>query len=814
MTLDRLQQDLRYALRTFARAPGFTLLAVATIAVGVGANAAMFSVVNAVLLRPLPFADADDLFLLRQTNKQTRQGSGNASPADILDWRARTQSFAGIAAFRDDAYVLGGDRPERLGGAIVNANFFDVLGVKAALGRGFLARDEQRGNRVVVLSDGLWRERFGAEPSAIGRTIRLNSEVYTIVGVMPPGIDYPDQVRLWTPPHWPMPDDPLQPAEDPSAQRGHSYVFVVGRVKPGITRSAAEADLSAVAAQLEREFPTTNMNVSASLQPIRDDLVGDVRPTLVLLFAAVAVLLLIAAANVSALLIARATARTQEIAVRLAVGASRGRIVAQLLTESVLLAMIGGTCGVLLGMWLVPPLVSLSPRDLGVSDVPIDGHVLAFSLVISLMAGLLFGLAPARQAFGIDLHGDLKQSARHGTSPSQRRLRSMLVAAEVALSMVLLVGAGLTIRSFVRLQHVPAGFEVDREVTVTINLPNTRYPTPRQKADFWERAVAALRTVPGIDAVGATSRLPLSGGNSSRSIVVDRNADLTAQPTVDYRTASPDYFGALGIPLLRGRTFRDDDREDRPLVAVVSGAMAQRLWPGSDPIGHLIAIDPAKPITVVGVVGDIHHASLETNAQPTFYVPYRQDPWPSMTFVLRTKAAGGDATGAMSAGLQTSIRSAIEGIDKEQPLGAIRSMEQQLSRSLSRRRFSVTLLTAFGAIAVALAAIGLYGVLAFIVAQRRREIGVRMALGARPLDVVGGIVGEGVRLAAVGIGIGFVLALAGSRLLNALLYGTSPTDAVTFASAAALLIAIAVSASLVPAVRASRVDPLIALRDE
>ena len=812
--IDALRQNLRYAIRTCTGAPGFTLLAVVTIAVGVGANAAIFSVVNAVLLRPLPFPRAEELYLLQQTNTQTRQASGNASPADVLDWRARTRSFAGIAAFRDDAYVLGGDRPERLGGAIVNANFFDVLGVKPALGRAFVPADEQRGSRVVVLSDGLWRKRFGADPAVVGRPLRLNSESYTIVGVMPPRVDYPDQARLWTPPHWRMPDDLLQPDEDPSAQRGHSYVFVVGRAKPGVTRGAADADLAGVAAQLAREFPTTNLNVGATLLPLRDDLVGDVRPTLLLLFAAVGVLLLIAAANVSALLIARATARTQEIAVRLALGASRGRIVTQLLTESVLLAVIGGICGVLLAMWVVPPLVAISPRDLGVVDVPIDATVLGFSLAVSLIAGVLFGLAPARQTFGIDLHGDLKRSARQGPSPGDRRVRSTLVAAEIALSMVLVVGAGLTVRSFVRLQQVPTGFAIDREVTTSVNLPQTRYPTPLRKAEFWERAVAALRAVPGVETVGATSRLPLSGGNSSRSLVVDGNTDQASQPTVDYRTASPDYFRALGIPLLRGRTFRDDDREDRARVGVVSSSMAQRLWPGADPIGHRIAIDPDKPITVVGVVGDVHHASLAAETQPTLYVPYRQDPWPSMSFVLRMKAAAGSGSPAAAAGVEAGIRAAIALVDKEQPVGAIRSMDQQLSRSLSRQRFSVTLLTAFGAIAVALAAIGLYGVLAFIVAQRRREIGVRIALGASARDVIRDVLGHGLRLTAIGMAIGLALALAVTRLMSALLFGIGAADVVTFAGASALLTAIAAAASLVPALRASRVDPLLALRDE
>ena len=372
----------------------------------------------------------------------------------------------------------------------------------------------------------------------------------------------------------------------------------------------------------------------------------------------------------------------------------------------------------------------------------------------------------------------------------------------------------MTVRSFVRLQQVPTGFAIDRQVTASVNLPQARYPTSQRKAEFWERAVEALRSVPGVETVGATSRLPLSGGNSSRSLVVDGNTDQASQPTVDYRTASPDYFRALGIPLLRGRTFRDDDREERARVGVVSSSMAQRLWPGVDPIGHRIALDPDKPITVVGVVGDVHHASLAAETQPTLYVPYRQDPWPSMSLVLRMKATTGSSSPAAAAGIEAGIRSAIALVDKEQPVGAIRSMDQQLSRSLSRQRFSVTLLTAFGAIAVALAAIGLYGVLAFIVAQRRREIGVRIALGATARDVIGDVLGHGLRLTAIGMAIGLALALAVARLMSALLFGIGAVDVLTFAGASALLAAIAAAASLIPALRASRVDPLLALRDE
>jgi putative ABC transport system permease protein len=476
-----------------------------------------------------------------------------------------------------------------------------------------------------------------------------------------------------------------------------------------------------------------------------------------------------------------------------------------LLTESVLLAVIGGVCGVLLAMWMVAPLAALSPADLGIAgEVRIDAPVLVFALGVSTLAGLVFGLAPARQLMNVTIHDDLKQGARGANSPRQRRIRATLVAAEIALSLVLLVSAGLTIKSFILLQRVPTGFDTDHVLTLNVGLPQVRYATAMQKADFWERALDSLRSVPGVDSVGAASRLPLSGGNSTRGLQIDGKA-LTPGAEADYRTASPDYFRALGIPVLRGRGFREDDREGRPLVAVISVSMSKRYWPNTDAIGHQLAInDP--PITIVGVVGDVHHASLEATPRPTVYVPYRQDAWPSMTFALRTTAAPST--------LAAAVRQAIWQVDREQPVGAIRTMDEQLSKSLSRRRFSVTLLTAFGAIAVTLAAIGLYGVLAFIVAQRRREIGVRMALGAQARDVVADVLGQGLRLALLGVAIGIALALAATRLINSLLFGTSSTDVVTFAGVATLLIVVATAASLVPALRASRVDPLTALRDE
>ena len=807
--IERLLQDLRYAARTFRRAPGFLLLATLTIGVGIGANAAIFSIVNAVLLRPLPFGHPDQLVLVTEADRRTRQSNGDATPANFLDWRVRQRSLVALAAFRQSPLALSeGDRPESVAGAIVNSNFFDVLDVKPALGRTFAEGDEGPGaRRVVVLTDGLWRQRFGARVDAIGQTLRINDEPHTIVGVMPAGIDYPDKARAWVPAHWRVPDDPLRAGVDPASDRDHGYFSVLARLKPSQTVETAQADMDTVAASLERDYPVANQFVGAQVTPLRTDLVSDVRQTVLLLFAAVGLLLLIATANVSGLLIARATSRHQEMAVRIALGASRVRILTQLLTESVVLAVIGGASGVLLATWLIDPLVAMSPADLGVAAaVTVDRTVLAFGLAVSTMAGLLFGLAPAQQLARLDVHGDLKQGARGG-SAGQRRLRGALVVAEIAVSLVLLVGAGLTIKSFEKVQQVSAGFNPDHVLTVGVSLPSARYPAPQQKAEFWQRAVDGLRRIPGVEIAGATSRLPLLPGNSTRGLNI-RSHPPGVQASAHYRTASPDYFRAMGIPLLRGRVFEEADRENRPLVAVISASAAQRFWPSRDPIGERFSINEPE-ITIVGIVGDVRLAALDQAPQPTVYVPYRQDPWPSMVFTLRM--AG---TGAPGAGTQADIRHAIWQVDKDQPIGAILTMDQQLSKSLTRRRFSVTLLSGFGAVALSLAAIGLYGVLAFIVAQRRREIGVRMALGAQRRDVINDVMGEGLKLATWGVVAGIVLALAGTRLLRSLLFGTSPTDTLTFAAVATLLVIIAGLASLVPALRASRVDPLVALREE
>jgi putative ABC transport system permease protein len=806
--VELIRCDLRYAFRTLIRNPAFTLIAVFTMAVGIGATTAIFSIVDSVLLRPLPFSDPDALVLVSQANRQTRESSGDATPANFLDWRSRNRTFAGLSAYRNAGYTLSsGGRPDRVAGAMVNSSFFDVLGVKPILGRGFQPGDEGQGAaRVAIVSAALWKQRFGARIDIVGQMVRLNDEPHTVIGVAPPGIDFPGESHIWTPPHWRVPDDPLALNDDPSAQRNHGYLFVLGRIRPEASRAQAQRDMDAVAAGLERDYPNDNRNVGVVLTSLHDELVGSSRPTLMVLFAAVVVLLLIATANVSGLLMARATVRHQEMAIRVALGATRRRILGQLLTESVLLAAVGGACGVILAMWMVAPLAALAPQGLSFgAGIRLDVRVLLFAVAASTFAGILFGLAPARQLMRVAVHEDLKQTARGGSGARQRRVRAALVAAEIALTLVLLVAAGLVIKSLIRLQRVPTGFDTDRVLTLNVSLPQLRYPAARQRADFWEHAIEGLKTLPAVETVGATSRLPLSGGNSTRGITIDGQA-LTPPASADYRTASPEYFRALGIPLLGGRPFRDDDRENRQLVALVSRSMAKRYWPEADPIGRQLSIDGVQQLTVVGIVGDVHHASLEAAPQPTFYVPYRQDAWPSMTFVLRTAVAPNT--------LAASARAAIWQLDKDQPVGSVRTMGEQLSLAVAQRRFSVALFTAFGAIALALAAIGLYGVLAFVVAQRRREIGVRMALGARPADVIVDVIGHGLCLTGVGIAAGLALALTTTRLINALLFGTSATDVATFVTVAILLVVVAAAASLVPAFRASRLDPIVALREE
>jgi putative ABC transport system permease protein len=577
----------------------------------------------------------------------------------------------------------------------------------------------------------------------------------------------------------------------------------------GITLARAQADLDRVAATLEADYTDDNANIGVGLTSVRDYLAGDLRPTLWLLLAAVGALLLIAAANVAGLLVARAASRQHEVALRVALGATPLRLVAQFLTESTLLAIVGGTVGVLLASALTDSLAALSPADLRPGGaVHVNGQVLLFSLAISLATGLAFGLAPSRQLLRLSLHDDLKQSGRVGGNGAPRRLRTILVATEIALSLVLLVTAGLTITSLIKLQRESPGFDPNGVLTVEVALANAKYPTPETKRAFWNQTVSALQRIPGLRAVAASNRLPMVHGNSRRGLTIPGLApDLIADAGANYRVVTPEYFRTMGIPLVGGRSFTEADRDGGAPVAIVSASMAARYWPNGDALGRSFAISATNvQMTIVGIVGDVHHSSLEDQLWPSFYVPLQQNPWAAMTLAIRT-----DTPPTAIAGV---VRDAIWSVDKDQAIGPMLTMDERLSGTMARRRFSVTLFTCFGVAAAALAAVGLYGVLAFIVAQRGREIGVRLALGATRWSVLSEVIGQGVRLAAIGIAAGLALALGATRLLRALLYGTTPSDAPTLVIVSVLLVGLAALASVVPAVRASRVDPLIALRED
>lgn len=802
--LDELGRDVRYALRALGRNRGYAFAAILTLALGISAATAVFTIVDGVLLRPLPFDRPGELFLVFQQNTLTKTSLGDATPANFLDWRARTRSFAAMAALRGGNVSLAlGDGAERVRAADVTPNFFDLLGVPAVLGRTFTARDGADRARVVVISDALWQQRFGGRPDVVGRTLRIDSVPYTIIGVLGPGLDYPDEAQLWYPSHWAVPEDPLAPGRDPSAERGHGYLYAIGRLAPGTSPAQARADLHAVGAALEREYPDDNRHIGIDMRSLHEELVGDTRPALLLLLAAVGLLLLIATVNVSGLLIARGAARRHEIAIRLALGASRARVVRQLLVESVVVAALGGLAGTVAAIWATGPLLALSPLETGISrPVHADVRVLLFALGVSMLAGVLCGVIPARQTTAVGVHEDLKQSPRAGGG-APRRLRAVLVATEIALSVVLLIASGLTIRSLAALGRVHTGFDATNVLTVQVSLSDAAYATPEQQAEFWTRARGAIAAIPGVTTAGAISRLPVSGGNSTRGLTID-GRDPSPPVEADYRSVMPEYFAALRIPVLRGRLLGEADGPGRPPVALVSDSLARRDFPGLDPIGHQISIGEG-PITIVGVVGDVRHV-LEASPHPTVYVPYRQDPWPFMAFALRTSTP--------PATLGSAVHAAIRRLDPNQAIGPVATLSDRLHTSTSPRRFIVGLLAGFGTCAALLAAIGLYGVLAFLVAERKREIGVRMALGAARSEIVRAVVGDGLRLAAAGLLFGLVAAAGAMRLLKALLFDTSATDVPTFAAAAGLLVAVAVAASAVPALRASRVDPADALRSE
>jgi putative ABC transport system permease protein len=808
-------RDLRYALRALAARPGFTAVAVLTLALGIGANTAIFTIVNAVLLRPLPFADPDRLVLLLERTSQFP--TITTSWPNYVDWRDQSRSYESIAAMRPLTMTLTGQgEPDRVAAKMVTASLLPTLGVSPPIGRGIGAGDDKAGAAgVVLLSDALWRRRFGAAADAIGRAITLDNQPYTIVGVLPA------HFQLLQPADLLLPIGPWAATLPMEDRTWHPGIFPVARLKRDADLPRAQAELDVISDRLARQYPEGNHGVTAEAKPLHDYAVQNVRQSLLVLVAAVGFVLLIACANVANLLLARAIGRQREIAIRTAIGASRLRIAGQLLVESVVLALGGGLTGLLLASWAVPLLAALAGANTpGAGAIGLDPAALLFTIVVSAATGVVFGIAPALQTSRVDVSAAMNDGGRGAAAGARHhRLRSLLVVAEMALATMLLVGAGLLTRSLVRLQDVSPGFNPAGVLVADAPLSPVKYATAAQRNAFVDRVRDRLRTLPGVTHGEVATSPPFSGNGSSIHFNITGRPPKGPEDYIitGYRAISDGYFPALGVPLVAGRLFSNRDRDQSPPVAIVNESFVRRFLGGkpAQALGARSQLgttpdDGAPVIEIVGVVGDTKQA-FETATQPTLYVPYQQYPleilggmYRNLSIVLKTS---GDAASAAN-----SLRAAVQAVDRDQPLARVRTMDEAMAESVSQPRLRTTLLVLFAAVALALSLIGVYGVMAYAVSERTHEIGVRIALGASAGDIRGLVVGEGSRLAAIGVGVGLIGALATSRALGALLFGVSATDPATFALAAIGLAIAGVVAAYVPARRASRIDPVVLLR--
>ncbi len=818
--METLLKDLRYGIRGLLKRPGFTTVAIVTLALGIGANTAIFSVVNAVVLRPLPYAEPDRLVTLWETIPGSDRRS--VAPGNFFDWRSQNEAFQDIAATFNGNFNLTSDgEPERIDGATITSNLMSVLGVSAQIGRTFQTDDDEHQDRsAVLISDGLWKRRFGADRSVVGRTITFDEVPHTVVGVMADGFQFPARSELWV---LGRNRNAVSlslvsqfPTNDWNQERDAHFLSVIGRLKPGVTLSQAQSNIAGITRRLEQDFPKTNSGLGSNVVPLHTQIVGDVRAILFILLGAVGFVLLIACTNVANLMLARATQRTREIAIRAAVGATRLRLIRQLLTESILLSAVGGLLGLIVSAWAVDLFIRLSPGDIPrLSEASVDLRLLGFALLVSLLTGVGFGLLPAFQATKTDLNSSLKEGGGKATEGQQRRrARSVLVVTEIALAQVLLVGAALLAISYVRVTHIHPGFNADKVLTAKIAPSRKKYPDPRSREMFYSTVIERLQALPGVEAAGMVMNLPLTGSSMNRGFRAEGQPEPRPDENVamDYQVVSPDYFKALEIPIKRGRGFTSADSENSERVIVINQSMAERYWPNQDPVGKRLAIGESSKEnlwrTIVGIVGDVRHAGLSETPVPTAFISYRQDfeSWPRMGFAIKTK---GDP-----ASLTSLVRKELAALAPTQPVYAVEPMEKLMRAAVAPRRFIMLLLGSLSAIAVTLAMVGIYGVISFSVGERTQEIGIRLALGARATDVMRMVLSQGMRVVLVGIVIGVGGAFALTRLLASLLFEVSPTDTSTFLIVAGLLSSVALLACYIPARRATKVDPLVALRYE
>jgi predicted permease len=812
-----LFSDLQLGFRILRRNPGFTVTAILLLALGIGANTAIFSVVNAVLLRPLPYQDSSRIMQIWHV-PPAKSFPGmtlfSVSPANYLDWRTQNHSFEDMSAYGGARFNVGGkERPESIQAAPVAPGFFSILRVQPILGRGFTPDDDRPGQgHVVVLGNALWRERYGADPGVVGRNIVLDGETYTVIGVMPRTFNFPSWAQLWTPLAW---------TDERRAVRGNHNYQVIGRLKPGVDIRAAQAELSAISTRLEQLYPEDDKGWGAKILTLREQTVGDVRPALLVLLGAVSFVLLIACANVANLVLGKILGRKKEIAIRSALGATRGAILRLVLAETLLLSVAGGALGLFLARIGTTLIVKfLADRLPRFAEITLNAPVLGFTAFLALFAGLLAGLLPALRFTKTDVNEALKQGQSRGSSESGGgNTRGLLVTVEVALSLVLLVGAGLMVRTLWELSNVKPGFDPNSLLTMTVSIPANKFATPTAYISFFERVLQQVRTSPGVESAGVIDDLPMGDGGSHQPVAVEGQpvVPMADQPEVDVRLISPGYLRTMRVPLLSGRDLTDGDVAGRNPAVIISESMAKRFWPNENPLGkHLtLTFYPGVAREIVGVVGDVKLDSLdETRPVATVYWPLDQifappsEAWRSFPMSLAVR------TGADPMSAVTAVTSAVHEVDAETPVTDVLSMNELISNSLSPQRSNTLLLAAFAALALVLTAVGIYSVLSYAVRRRVREIGIRMALGASHSDVLKMVVVDGIKPILLGVGIGLAIALALGRVVSSLIFGVRPTDPLTFAVVASLLVAVGVLATIVPAYRATRVEPVRTLRDE